>query len=146
MTLVRRTSTQKDSLPSLFNSLFEEFANFDKLDKNFNKFVPAVNVAESDKDFTIEVSVPGFNKEDFNIRLDNDVLTISGEHKTEEEENKKNYTRKEFNYTSFERSFTLPETVNTDAIDAKYENGILNIILPKKEEAQVKPTKEIKVS
>ncbi|HCQ30096.1 MAG TPA: molecular chaperone Hsp20 [Flavobacteriales bacterium] len=144
MTLVKRNP--KESLPSLFNSLFEEFANFDKLDKNFNKFVPAVNVAESDKDYTIEVSVPGFKKEDFNIRLDNDVLTISGEHKAEEEDKNKNYTRKEFHYSSFERSFTLPETVNTDAIDAKYENGILNIILPKKEEAQVKPAKEIKVS
>jgi HSP20 family protein len=146
MTLVRRNQNAKETFPSLLSSLFEEFANFDKLDKNFNKFVPAVNVAESDKDFTIEVSVPGFKKEDFNIRLDNDVLTISGEHKTEDEEKNKNYTRKEFHYSSFERSFTLPESVNTDAIDAKYENGILNIILPKKEEAQVKPAKEIKVS
>jgi HSP20 family protein len=129
--------------PSLMNELFvpDWFGGKD----NFS-MLPAVNIMENEKDFTLELSVPGRKKEDFNIEIDDNVLTISSEVKSEEETTEKNYTRKEFGYSSFKRSFTLPDTVNADAIEANYENGILTFVLPKKEEALPKPKRMIELS
>ncbi|MBT5528736.1 MAG: Hsp20/alpha crystallin family protein [Cytophagia bacterium] len=94
----------------------------------------------------MEVAAPGLKKNDFNVKLDNDVITI--ETKTEEKEMKEemNFTRREFNYSSFSRSFTLPDSIESSKIDAKYEDGVLKVMLPKKEEAKVKALREIKIS
>ena len=93
----------------------------------------------------VELSAPGFDKNDFKLEVKDGVLTIFGKHEAEKEVKEKNYTRKEFNYGTFQRSFSLPQEVNEEAIDAKYENGILKVALPKKEETK-KATKEIKIS
>lgn len=104
---------------------------------------PAANIFEGEKEYGIEVMVPGMKKEDFMIDLDNDILTISVEARKEEE---KNYTRREFGFNDFSRSFSLPETINTDEIKAEYMDGILKLNLPKKEEAQAKPARTIQIS
>ena len=110
--------------------------------------VPAVNIMETENEFKVEVAAPGMEKKDFNINLDNNVLTISSEkEETNEDKDKKgNYTKREFSYSSFARSFTMPDSVNIDKIAAAYKDGVLNITLPKREEAKVKPAKVIKIS
>jgi HSP20 family protein len=109
--------------------------------------VPAVNISENEKSWNIEVSAPGFKKEDFKIKLENDVLAVGAEHKTEEKIEDKNFIRREFKKSSFSRSFRLKkENVDENGIVAAYENGILNINIPKKEVEQKESLKEIKVS
>jgi len=124
-----------------FPSIIDELLKPDWLGgiQNFNTNVPAVNIKETDTSFGIELAAPGKKKEDFNIEIDHNVLTISSEEKTEKEETEGKYTRKEFSYSSFRRAFTLPETVNTESINATYENGVLYVALPKREEALPKP-------
>jgi HSP20 family protein len=107
---------------------------------------PMVNVKENDNAFDVEMAAPGMSKGDFNIDLDNDVLTISAETQTKNEETSEQFTRKEFEYTSFQRSFKLPETVNQQKIKATYKEGILNVHLPKKEEAKKLPARKIDIS
>jgi len=107
--------------------------------------VPSVNIAENDKDFMIELAAPGLEKEDFRIAVENDMITISAEKKEEKKEVKENYVRKEFSYNTFNRSFRLPENCLYDKIDARYEQGVLRLTLPKKEVTPHMPTKEIKV-
>jgi HSP20 family protein len=125
------------------------FDIFDEMErKMFNPFresgfIPATNIIENDNTFQIELAAPGMQKEDFKINLENNVLTISSEKKTEKKEEMGNYTRKEFQYGTFCRSFTLPKTVETEKIKAVYENGILKMDLPKKEETKV--SKEIQI-
>lgn len=106
---------------------------------------PSVNITENDKDFKIELAAPGLEKKDFKIETDNDTLTISSEKKEEKKEEKENYRRQEFSYESFSRSFQLPENSLPEKIEAKYENGLLQLTLPKKEVSVHKPKKEIKV-
>lgn len=109
--------------------------------------IPAVNIKETDVAFNVALVAPGLKKEDFNIEVDNGVLTISytaAAEKTEQEEGK--YTRREFVNASFKRAFTLPETVNEDDINAVYADGILTLTLPKKEEAQPKAKRLIAIS
>jgi HSP20 family protein len=131
--------------PANVNELFDNlFINKWNTEERAN-FVPATNIVENEKDFRIELSAPGFNKTDIKVEVENDTLVIKGEHKEEKNETKENYTRKEFNYGSFTRSFTLPENINTETLEAKYENGILNIVLPKKTEEKVKAVKEVKI-
>ncbi len=127
------------------NELFNDLFNNNRNTEERANFVPATNIVESEKDFRIELSAPGFNKTDIKVEVENDTLLIKGEHKAENTETKENYTRKEFNYGSFTRSFTLPENINTEGLEARYENGILNVVLPKKAEEKVKAVKEVKV-
>lgn len=101
--------------------------------RSFSK-LPAVNVAETAEGFQVEFAVPGFGKEDFKINVEKDVLTVSGEHKAENLEESKKYSRKEFSYSSFKRSFTLPETVDVNKIEANYKDGVLSLVVGKKEE------------
>lgn len=136
-----------------FPSIFDRFFNSDLMDWNNSNYsstntsLPAVNVKESEDEFTIEVAAPGMTKKDFNISFHNNVLTISSEKKNENEEKKENYTRREFSYQSFQRSFTVADnTVDSDKITAKYADGILVIALPKREEVKPKPLKEIKIA
>ena len=107
--------------------------------------LPAANIAETEKEYSIELAVPGYQKADFKIKVEKDMLTISAETKLENEKKDKAYTRKEYNYSSFARSFTLPDNVKDDAITAKYDNGILTLTLPKSN-VQITATKEIEVA
>lgn len=139
MTLMKRSS-----FPSLFNEgwLTDFFDNDRFFDSDLMKrvqAVPAVNVIEKDKEFEIELAAPGLTKKDFIITVENGILTIACEKEFEKEDKEKNFTRKEYSYTNFTRSFTLPENVKMDKVDAKYENGILKMILPKEVEVKVKP-------
>ena len=140
MSLVKRNSL---FFPSVMNDFMgpDWFGGTEK----WNTSVPAVNIKENEKGFELELAVPGMKKDDFTVEVDNDVLTISSEIKSENEETKENYTRKEFSYSSFKRAFTLPETVDGSKIDAKYEDGILKLILPKKQEALPKPKRLISI-
>jgi HSP20 family protein len=144
MSLIKRN--QDSWLPSIFEDLFNDGRLADV--SNFGSTLPAVNIKETDDDFQVEVAVPGKKKEDFTIELDQNVLTISSEDKHEKEETSKDgkYTRKEFNYSSFKRAFTLPETVEQQKIKAVYNEGVLNISVPKREESKQKPKRMIAVS
>ena len=142
-------------LPSLrtrtaWPSLVEEFFNGELLPKFLdaeNRYnLPAVNIIESKDDYRIEVAAPGLNKEDFKINLENNVLTVSSEKEEKQEEKEEKVMRKEFSYYSFSRSFTLPLTVNSEKIRATQKDGILQVVIPKKEEARDKPSREIKIS
>lgn len=106
---------------------------------------PAVNVKETDKEFVLEVSAPGIPKEDIDIHVENNMLIITGEHKDEQNEEKENYTRREFRQSSFQRSFMLPENVNADDIKARSNHGILNIILPKVNQEKNTSKKKVKI-
>jgi HSP20 family protein len=107
--------------------------------------LPAVNIKESDKNFEIELAAPGMEKKDFNISVNNGVLTISAEKTQEKENNEDQYTRREFSYSSFSRSFTLPVNTSDDDINAKYEGGVLKVIISKKGEPDKKPRKAIEI-
>ena len=147
MTLVR-TKNSGNLIPSVFSDLLDtdRFFNTDWFEKEFASRVPAVNIKENGKEFKIELSVPGFSKNDFKVNVEGDILTIRAEKEEEKKEESERFTRKEFSYSSFSRSFTLPQAANGEKIDAKYENGVLRLALPKKEEAKVSDKKEIKVS
>lgn len=106
--------------------------------------VPATNIRESDKGFTIEVAAPGLKKEDFDIDVNEGMLTISSQKEEDKTEEKENYTRREYNYSSFSRSFSLPKSVKEDDIKAQYKDGVLHVTVPKKQE-QEKPKKRINI-
>ncbi|RMG88562.1 MAG: Hsp20/alpha crystallin family protein [Bacteroidetes bacterium] len=143
MLLAKRVQRPSTSLSKIFENFFnEDMMNFPT---QFNKTVPAVNIRENEDGFSLEVAAPGLNKEDFSIELNDNVLVISSSKNTENEVNEDNYTRREFSYEAFQRAFTLPETVDVTKINAKYENGILVVDLPKKEEAKPQPARTIKV-
>ena len=144
------TSLGFKSLPSL-SSWMDDIINknfSNEVMSNFNTGItlPAVNVLDNNEEYIVEIAVPGLKKSDFDISLDNQMLSISAELSTKNEDTNENYTRREFGYSSFKRSFTLPETVETDKIKAMYENGILKVFLPKRDEAKKKPLRQIKIS
>ena len=107
--------------------------------------IPAVNISENKERFDVTIAAPGMKKDDFNIDVDGNTLTISAETREEKEEKENRYTRKEYSYSSFSRSFSLPDGVNKDKIDASYDNGILKLSLPKTEEAKKAASKHISV-
>ncbi len=144
MSLIKRN--QDSWLPSIFEDLLKDshLANVNQ----FTNTLPAVNIKETSDDFQVDVAVPGKKKDDFTIELDQNVLTISSENKSENEETSEGgiFTRKEFNYSSFQRSFNLPETVEQEKIQAKYTDGVLHISVPKREESKQKAKRMIAVS
>ena len=149
--LVRTNGNSFSSVPSLLNDFFTDdwfnssLANW----RTAGSSLPAVNVRETNDDFMIDVAAPGMKREDFKVELDNNILTISSELEDKQEEKDKNgtFTRREFSYQSFQRSFSLPENkVDGGKISAKYTDGILHVIVPKREEAKVKPARQIAVS
>ncbi|HSP39917.1 MAG TPA: Hsp20/alpha crystallin family protein [Gillisia sp.] len=147
MSLIKRN--EDNWLPSVFDDMFK--ADWLGGTSNVNSIgtsIPAVNIQENDDMFMVEVAAPGKTRKDFKIELDNDVLTISAEEKKENETSERNgrFTRKEFSYSNFKRAFSLPETVNSEEISASYENGVLLINLPKREEAKVQPKRMIEIS
>jgi len=145
MSLVRFRSNPIDrTFDHMFRNLFND--DFNAFVKPFNtNNSPAVNVVENKDNFKIDFAVPGFNKGDFNVKLDGTILTISGEKKNEVNKEEENYTMREFSFNSFSRSFNLPETVDGSNISAEYTDGILKVMLPKKEEVKQKSF-EVKVS
>ncbi len=114
--------------------------------QNRNNSKPAVNIREDEKNYVLDLAIPGIDKKDLKIDMHEDVLTISSEKKTENEQETDGYKRREFSYSSFCRSFYIPENVNTDNIAASYKDGILSVTLPKQEEEKNKKAKEITIS
>jgi HSP20 family protein len=132
-----------------FENFFDTFFNnnlTDVIGSDNNISQPSVNVIETDDDYRIEVAAPGLGKEDFDVNIEDDSLIISAELKKEEAKSTDKYTRREFNYSSFKRSFNLPDTVNTENIAAAYDSGVLTLTLPKREEAKPLPARQIKIS
>ncbi|MDP4184648.1 MAG: Hsp20/alpha crystallin family protein [Bacteroidota bacterium] len=120
-------------LPGLFDEFFgRDFFNDVVKDSHWNS-TPKVNVIESEKDYSIEVAAPGLEREDFKVNLKNNLLTISSEKECKQEENEDRYLKREFCYTSFNRSFSLPENIEVAKIAATHKNGVLTVVLPKKE-------------
>lgn len=140
----------RTSWPSLFDNVWMDRIFNAPLDEFFNlgkvMNVPAVNVAETEKEFSLSMAAPGLEKKDFKIEAIDDLLTISAEHEKEEKEQNDRYNRREYNYSSWSRSFTLPENCNANKIDAVYKNGELKITIPKMEIKQPKKVKSISVS
>lgn len=136
-----------DQLPSLFDRLMNNDL-FDWTFRNFsetNTTLPSVNIKETNDAYRLEMAAPGLKKEDFKIEVKDGVLSISSEKVGEELKEGEEFTHREYSYQSFVRSFTLPDNVEEDKIEAKYENGILCINIPKKEEAKAKPVKQIEI-
>lgn len=143
MNLVKKTNGH--FFPSVFDELFRP--DFGGRQMNFNTpAVPPVNIRETETAFELELSAPGKKKEDFSIEVDNGLLTIASEVKSETTAEEGKYTRREFSFSAFKRSFTLPETVNEDDIKAGYDAGVLKVSIPKKEEALPKAKRLIEVN
>jgi len=130
-----------------FTNVLEDFFGRDVSDflGTSADIVPAVNVKEEDKGFQVDVAAPGMEKSDFKVNIDNDTLTISAEKEEREEESDEKYSRKEFSYSRFSRSFVLPKTADKNKIEAKYENGILSLYIPKIAEKELKDVKSIEI-
>jgi len=147
MTLVKRDVGYIPTISNFFDDFFtRDLFNWPS-DSSTGTSIPKVNIYETDTEFHVEMAAPGMRKEDFNVELDNNSLTISSQKSSEtEEKHKKNFQRKEFSYLSFQRTFHLPDSAEAEKINAKYGDGILSLIIPKKEEAKRKPLKTIKIS
>lgn len=131
-----------------FNGFFDEFFNrslSDFVGADFAISTPSVNIIENDYDYRVEVAAPGLEKKDFTVEVDKDHLIISASKEDKNEEVEGKFTRNEFNFSSFTRRFYLPDTVEADSIEAKYKDGILTLVIPKKEEAQPKAPISIKI-
>lgn len=131
--------------PKVFDEFFDNDVLPDFFDKESKTNIPAVNVMEEADKFKIDVAAPGLEKKDFNIDLDNNVLTISSEKEAKKEDESEKFVRREFSYSAFKRSFTLPDSVDSDKITAAHKDGVLTISIPKKEEAVEKPPKKIDI-
>ena len=138
MTLIKRRP--------LFTDFFENDRFFDSFPKEWINRIPSVNITENSKEFRIEFGAPGLKKEDFKIDVDKNTLTVSSEKEEKKKEENERFTKQEFNYSSFSRSFILPDSVETDDVKAKYEDGVLKIHLAKKEESKNKEKRQIQVS
>ncbi len=129
-------------------SLVDDFFNrgfSDVISTDFVLSRPSVNIAEGDEAFQIEVAAPGLEKTDFDIKLEGDILTISAQKQQNTEEQKDQYTRREFNFSSFTRSFQLPKEIDSTSIKASYEKGVLHVQLPKLQKEVAKPYKQIEI-
>lgn len=147
MSLIRRNNLFP-AVQNLFDDfLTRDFAQLAMQNSLTNTTIPAVNIKETSENFEVEMAAPGMKKEDFKIQLENNQLTISSEKETEEEEREENrYTKKEFSYQAFQRTFQLPrDVVDVEKIEARYENGMLRLVIPKKEEAKQRPPRQIQV-
>lgn len=149
MSIMKRNEWQP-TLPGLFNDfLTRDLWNWGLNNNSVtNTTIPAVNIKETNDTFDVEVAAPGMKKDDFKVELDGNMLTISSE-KTNEtnEKDGERYSRREFSYQSFQRTFQLPkDVVDSDRIEARYENGLLHLVIPKKEEAKQRPPRMIQIS
>ncbi len=134
--------------PTVISDFFKPWSEwYENMGFNWSKAMsaPSVNISENTKDYKVSVAAPGLKKEDFKIDVEGNLLTISSEKKEEKEEKDEKYSRKEYNYSSFSRSFTMPDGVNKDKIEAKYEDGVLELILPKSKTERTNPVKRIEI-
>jgi len=137
MSLIKFNNGPKESgLTTGFNDIFESMLRDTFLSDRLMSRVPAINVAETKDSYQIEMAAPGLAKDDFKIKLDRNLLTVSVEKQTQNEENNKQYNKREFSYSSFVRSFALPDSADDAGIEATYNDGILTIFVAKKEEAK----------
>ncbi len=136
-----------NQVPNVFDRFFDsnalEWAN--RKNNQTQTSLPAVNIKENSDAFELEMAIPGFVKEDFKIELNNRILTVTGEKKQNQETEESNYSYREFSYASFSRSFTLPNIIESEMIKASYDNGVLHLNIPKKEEVKPKPIKHIEI-
>lgn len=142
MSMVRYNSTLNDFVPTSFNNLIDRFFN-ESLSRGGGSsyaFVPRVDIVENEKAYEIHLAVPGMNKDDFKLDLNDNYLTVSGERKFTKEQNDKNFHSIETQYGTFSRAFALPENVDASQIKATYNNGILEISVPKDEKKSIKTT------
>ncbi len=148
MTTLFKTNSGKIK-PASISGMFDPFFKKEMGDwfgKEFVDTIPGVNITETNSAYHVELAAPGLKKDDFTIKVDGDIITISSEKETETKKEDKEYSRREYNYSSFSRSFNLPEHVNQDKIMATYVDGVLKVDLPKKEVTENSATKKIKVS
>ena len=138
------TITRRNFRPFYMPSIFND--DFFPVLSNSASSMPAVNIREDDKNYVLDLAVPGIDKKDLKIDINEDVLTISSETKTESEESKDGYKRKEFSYSEFCRSFYIPENVNREKIEANYKDGVLSVALPKQAEEKNKIARKIEIS
>ena len=133
-----RALTKSVLTPSLFNDFFTPWNEWFDDNRLLSRMttMPAVNIIENGNHYNVSLAAPGLKKDDFKIDVEGNMLTISSEKEEKKEEKKEKFTRKEYSYSSFSRSFTLPEDVKQDAIDVRYEDGVLNIKLPRREDAK----------
>ncbi len=140
-------SRQSEAVPSMFNDFFrpwnEWFDNGGFMGRTLS--MPAVNISEAKDSYLVSLAVPGMKKDDFKVDVEGNMLTISSEKSETKEANEEKYTRKEYNYSSFSRSFTIPDDVEIEKIDARYQDGELKLTLPRKEEAKKSSAKKISV-
>src|SRR6201746_1325718 len=137
MTLVKFANGQKNhAVNPFFSDVFDSILNDSFLSDKLSSRVPAVNISETENEFHIELAAPGLKKEDFKISLDKNVLSVSADKKVENVEEGKKYSKREYTYNSFVRSFTLPESADYSKIDAEYTDGVLKLNVTKKEEAK----------
>lgn len=137
---IMRRSFRPFYMPNFFDDDFSPVLN------NRTSSMPAVNIREDEKNFILNLAIPGMDKKDLKIDINEDVLTISSESKTETTEERDEYKKKEFNYSSFCRSFYIPENVNRDKIEANYKDGILTVSLPKMEEEKKNLSRQVSIS
>jgi HSP20 family protein len=138
------TLTRRNFRPFYWPNIFDN--DFFPVLSNGGSLMPAVNIREDDKNYVLDLAIPGIDKKDLKIDMNEDVLTISSEMKNESEDSRDGYKRKEFSYSSFCRSFYIPENVNREIIKANYKDGILSVELPKQEEGKNKITRKIEIS
>lgn len=145
---LKPTERKSLGLQSIFDDLFNN-ESFNIPKASVGNTTPAVNIRENENGFFLDFAMPGIDKDEVIIELENDLLTVSSEKKSETESESKtetgNFTRREFHYNSFKRSFILPETIDSSKIKANHKNGVLNIEIPKKEEAKPKPARKIEI-
>lgn len=135
------------SMPTLWDEIFGKDFNTGLSEDRSTLNIPAVNVLENNDNYRIEVAAPGLEKKDFHIDLENNLLTISSEKEFKHEEEKDGkFMRREFGYSSFKRSFTLPDSIDVEKIGASYKEGVLQISIPKREEAKQKPPRQISIA
>ncbi|WP_448700173.1 Hsp20/alpha crystallin family protein [Mucilaginibacter sp. AW1-3] len=144
MTLVKFANGHKNGFNPLFTDVFDSILNDTFLSDKLVSKTPAVNIAEGENGYDIELAAPGLKKEDFKISVEKNVLSVAVEKKAENTEETKKYSKKEYSYASFVRNFTLPESADQSKIAAEYTDGILSINVAKKEEAKIQ-TREIEV-
>lgn len=145
----KRSGANGSRLPSLMDDFFgDRFFGpgfFSPVTSSVMSEMPSANIRETKDAYVVELSAPGLKKEDFKIEIDDGVLTVSCEKEEEKKEEETDYKRREFSYTSFTRSFSLPENAQEDKVNAKYNDGILELSIPKKDVTVSKPKKQIKV-
>ena len=137
MTLVKFNNKANNTLMPGFNDVFDSIFNDTFFNDRMVTRVPAVNISESESNYHVELAAPGLKKEDFKLNLERNQLTISVEQTSDHQDNQKNYSKREYSYSSFVRSFTLPESADDSKIDATYTDGILRIDIAKREEAKM---------